>query len=159
MDFYPVKPAPGGKPLGAAYTHLACKPGWTVQAKMDGWRAVWDGSTLWTRTGNRITNAPNVVLSLEGLDRVVDGELVGGVFYAFDLADHEGTYRQRHADMMDALPWGEFVKPMPTGVDWADVVDNGWEGVVIKRWRSYYPKATRAGRTTSDWLKFRAAWL
>ncbi|MGB3393552.1 MAG: DNA ligase [Stenotrophomonas sp.] len=92
-----------------------------VSEKLDGVRARWDGQTLWTRAGNRIT-AP--AWFTRGWPRqALDGELWGGRgsfettsatvrrhpadddgwrqlrFMAFDLPGHSGGFSQRLAAM------------------------------------------------------------
>jgi ATP-dependent DNA ligase len=81
-------------------------------------------------------------------------------FFAFDLPDHGGDFRQR----LDALE--RLVKSAnrpglqicPTTREWADVAKYEWEGVVFKNLNSLYPKAMQDGKTTPHWVKYRAEW-
>ena len=52
---------------------------------------LWDGAELRTRNGQRL-DAP---AELHGISERIDGEYLGGVFYAFDLVDHPGTLDER----------------------------------------------------------------
>lgn len=50
---------------------------WWVSEKLDGVRAIWDGQSLWSRSGNRI-HAPEDFCAEFPKDVVLDGELFGG---------------------------------------------------------------------------------
>jgi len=50
---------------------------WWVSEKLDGVRAIWDGQTFWSRSGNRI-HAPAEFCAEFPRDVVLDGELFGG---------------------------------------------------------------------------------
>lgn len=157
IPFVPVKPAAGGRPLGALYRRLARDPAWVAQAKLDGHRAIWDGRALWSRQGRRITRAPAAVAALAGLDITLDGELMrSGVYWVFDLPDHAGVLAERWVGLEEIVAGldSEFVQLMPSGVCWADVGPAGWEGVVVKRLASRYPLSP-----TPNWIKYRAVWL
>lgn len=51
--------------------------GWIMQEKFDGARAIWDGSKLWTRNGNRI-DAPDWWTKSLPAGIALDGELWAG---------------------------------------------------------------------------------
>ena len=140
-----IKPISGGRPMNALYQRLAADPAWMCQAKVDGCRALWDGRELRTRNGQRL-DAP---AELHGIAERIDGEYLGGVYYAFDLVDHPGTLDERWA-ALQALD----IQTIPAWVSWRDVQRNQWEGVVFKRRDSVYPRARK--KTTSSWVKFRA---
>jgi ATP-dependent DNA ligase len=131
--------------MNALYQRLAADPAWMCQAKINGCRALWDGAELRTRNGQWL-DAP---AELAAVSERIDGEYLGGVFYAFDLVDHAGTLDERWAALL-ALG----IQTIPAWVSWRDVARERWEGVVFKRRDSVYPRAQK--KTTSDWIKFRA---
>ena len=51
--------------------------GWFASEKLDGCRAYWDGSNMWTRNGNVIDIPPRIRMSLPK-DRHYDGEIWAG---------------------------------------------------------------------------------
>ena len=51
--------------------------GWLLSEKLDGCRAYWDGSTLWTRGGNEIP-APASFLAALPAGQPLDGEIYAG---------------------------------------------------------------------------------
>lgn len=156
MRYGQPKPIRGGRPGDAGYLALEADPDWVCQAKIDGWRAVWDRGRLWTRSGNPIA-APSSALSGLPLGIVVEGEWERreGVFWAFDLPDHPGTLAQRWDALQGLVRPSESVRLIPAEIAWADVESNGWEGVVWKHRRSRYPSGSKA----MEWIKYRAAWL
>ena len=167
MPFQLVKPIRGGVPLDEYYLRLASDTSWVCQAKMNGKRALWDpeSGVLWSRHGNSITNAVQVVQALSNIALLVDGELIvkdgTAVFYAFDLPDVDATLSERWralAAVIDSLN-AECVKLVPTEVRWDDVKSNAWEGVVFKRRSSRYVKGLTADKTISAWVKYRAEWM
>jgi len=85
---------------------------WMLEPKLDGYRALWDGSQLWSRSGRPFNNPPEVLAFLRTrfADTTLDGELYGvdlgntasavrsskpsansGVrYWLFDLLAHKG---------------------------------------------------------------------
>lgn len=62
-----AKPCPARLPAGR----------WAIEPKLDGFRALWDGSALWSRSGRRFENPPEVLafLRVNFADTQLDGEL------------------------------------------------------------------------------------
>ena len=151
-----AKPARGGRPLDVGYRALASDPAWVCQAKIDGWRAVWDGDALRTRSGKPIRIPPQVRDALPA-GVVLEGEWepTRGRLWLFDAPTHPGTLRERWAALQGLFCASECVQPIPHGVTWDQVEPHGWEGVVWKRLDSRYPCAG----VTWDWIKYRAEWL
>jgi len=161
IPFHPVKPIKGGPPLSEVYRRLELSPDWMCQAKLDGRRVVWDGKILWSRQGNRLDNA--VSLALGGFGQTLDGELMpDGHFWVYDLPDEARnplTNRWSKIDEVVQQLSCPFIHKCPVVLDWKEVPENKWEGVVFKRLRSRYPKGRKPGEVTDDWVKFRAEWL
>jgi ATP-dependent DNA ligase len=155
IPFCPVKPIRGGRPLDGLFRKLMVDPMWVCQAKLDGRRAIWDGQTLWSRQGNRLPKH-----NLDGIPVTMDGEWMDDTFHAFDLPDHGGGLRERWADLTALVE--QYRRPglalCPLTTEWADIQQWGWEGVVFKRWSSLYPKSMQDGKTTAEWVKYRAEW-
>lgn len=167
LPFHLVKPIPGGRPLSSFYRSLEADPQWVCQAKLDGQRALWDGSRLWSRRGNLLDLCAPV---LEELQQHAPGVMLDGEYLT-----EVGTFRRRARFVAFDVPgpgslierWSllsELVAPMdpdlvevcPHGVTWGDVEAQGWEGVVFKRTNSPYSRAMRPNKTTPAWIKFRA---
>lgn len=165
MPFHPVKPIRGGRPLDRLYCQLAKDPEWVCQAKIDGQRTVWSGGTLWSRRELKIVRAPEVEAALGNAKEVFDGELVikGGKqhYYLFDLPDHPGSLAERFARLREHVSaiGSPHVSLCPSGVEWEQVDQEQWEGVVFKRLNSKYPKGVTPNTTTPTWIKYRAEWL
>ena len=161
IPFHPMKPMKGGPPLSEVYRRLEMSADWMCQAKLDGKRVLWDGKMLWSRQGNRLDNA--VSLALAGFTQMLDGELMpDGRFWVYDLPDEaRNPLQNRWAKIDDSLNQLNcpFILTCPVGLDWKEVPENKWEGVVFKRLRSRYPKGRTPGEVTDDWVKFRAEWL
>lgn len=107
--------------------------GWFCSEKMDGCRAYWDGETLWTRGGNKIT-APAWLIAGLPTDHHLDGEIFAGrdnlqsarlavqnnfwtegthTFEVFDCPTASGNYSERmhQADALVAdCPCAQVVK-------------------------------------------------
>lgn len=176
LPFQPVKPIRGGRPMDALYERLAADPLWVTQAKLDGQRGIWDPDaptsgnrgTLWSRRDLPIYS-PAVLEVLNLVDDTIDGEYMSrkghrgeGTYWCFDLPDARGPYSARWAKLVKlvrSLNAPGLVNLCPSGVDWAGVEANGWEGVVFKRLSSKYTKSMSATTTTADWVKYRAEWL
>jgi ATP-dependent DNA ligase len=144
-------------------------PDWVAQAKINGQRAVWHPptKTLWSRGDKPIVRSPEVLAALASVRDCVDGEFVPvvgkqkGTYWMFDLPDHRGTYEERLKAVAELVKKinSPVIKLAPPHIDWLDVDLNEWEGVVFKRLASKYPKAGVDGKTTPDWVKYRAEWL
>lgn len=141
------------------YQELSASDLWVCQAKLNGRRAVWDGTILWSRQGNPLES--RVVGALRGFASCLDGEFMNDSFFPFDLPDHPGSLDERWA----TLEWvvreidSPFIRTCPLAPSWDAVVEHGWEGVVFKKRKSKYRKAMKDGVTTADWIKYRAEWL
>ena len=87
IEGYPVKPLSGGSPLNGLYHQLASSSSWACEAKLDGVRAYWDGTELWSRTGNRLPRVDDLKALLPDLEQGYgfDGELVKGTYWIFDF--------------------------------------------------------------------------
>jgi len=139
-----------------------------------------DGKRLMLRKENRVVTGINrrglacglpetIVRSAQALpgDYLIDGEIIGETYHAFDLLEHDGTYRARgFKDRIVALlnllasgqaPSFQFVapihgKPMKRRMfeSWRE---DGQEGVVFKRINApYIPGRPASG---GDQLKFK----
>ena len=159
MEWYPLKPIPGGQPGKRFFQRLMEDPLWVCEAKLDGRRAIWDGRILWGRQGQRVPKCDHVTSHLEGVPSL-DGEWFGNELWCFDLPDHGGTFRERREELERVV--GNVscahIHLMPRCEDWAAVSQNGWEGVVFKKLASPYRKALQHSKTTAHWIKFRAEW-
>lgn len=159
LPFHLVKPMRGGKPLDGLYRQLEADPGWICQAKVNGKRALWDGTTLWSRQGNKIESP--VAEALVGLKVMLDGEFLQDKLYLFDVPSHTGTLVERWKQVQEVVGSlaSPFVVVCPLVRVWDEVPQNGWEGVVFKRLDSKYPVAFSEGKQTTAWIKYRAEWL
>lgn len=142
----PTRPAHGGRPLSPLFRALLDSGAWAMEAKVDGVRAVWDGSAWWSRHGRRLATGPD----LHGAP-ALDGELLDGELWAFDLPLHPGTYDQRRRALSGIVDGLEGVRLVPQLTTWEEAAP--YEGVVMKLRSSLYRCKPH------DWLKFRAAWL
>ena len=162
LPWLPVKPMRGGVPLDALYRELEEDARWVCQAKLNGRRALWDGHALWSTEGNRIEGQATNALSACASGVPLDGEYVRGCYWAFDVPLYERQPLERRLRSLAALlgPWrGSGVLEMcPTGVTWADVHENGWEGVVFKRLDSHYKRGIAPNQTVPSWVKYRSVW-
>ena len=161
MNWYPVKPMPGGRPLGGLFTRLRDDPAWHCEAKIDGIRAVWEYEQLWTRTRRKLEVPDDLRRALAALtwDVPLDGELRDGVYWVFDTPDSPAPLRARRAllaGLLRQVP--EPVRLMPLAT-WDEVIEQDWEGCVFKRLESVYEKSTARNSTTPDWIKYRKEWL
>ena len=159
MNWYPVKPTSGGQAGRPFYRRLMASPHWVAEAKLDGWRVVWCGQRLWTRTGKPVGRRGwHLEDALAGCTRMMDGELYQGKLFVFDLPACGGWWDDRRRELCNAVRDIEGVHPMPLAQDWGEVERNEWEGLVLKFKSSRYPRGHRVGQTTPHWLKYRAAW-
>ena len=153
------------------FNQLTNDPNWVCQAKMNGKRGIWDPSTqtLWSRSGNKVTphQAKGVLEALRQVPVALDGELITRkgtgqeVFWAFDLPDSKLPLRDRWIELQNLISEFDrtsYLELCPSGVNWAEVEAQGWEGVVFKRLSSKYEKAYVEGKTTASWVKYRAEW-
>uniref|UniRef100_A0A6B2LJR8 ATP-dependent DNA ligase family profile domain-containing protein n=1 Tax=Arcella intermedia TaxID=1963864 RepID=A0A6B2LJR8_9EUKA len=104
--------------------------GWFMSEKLDGFRAFWDGSKLYSRNGNIISSVPEEFTRLFPQDVCLDGELWVGYdqyntlasiirktapqeeayemwkevkFNVFDAPMHSGTYIERHSFASESI--------------------------------------------------------
>jgi ATP-dependent DNA ligase len=161
MPFQLIKPIKGGKPLGDLYRRLEADEAWICQAKLNGKRALWDGQFFWSRQGNRLDGKLADQLRQLFPDIVLDGELVGDVYWVFDCAEVGLTLDDRLAIVRSVVgpQENESLRICPIVSRWEEVNENKWEGVVFKRRSSKYLRAATQGKETTDWVKFRAEWL
>lgn len=164
LTFYP--PAPSEAPQSA----LELPPDdWVLEPKIDGIRVIWESGQAWTRRGTLLTSGKgSIALSriLAGVEETLDGEWVpgDGIFYVFDLPDHQGDHDERSAVLagMDLFGLsGVAIVPLYRAhfpQTYRSLQTNGIEGVVFKRRGSKYPKQSRPGAATRDWLKRRFVW-
>lgn len=159
MEWYPLKPIPGGQPGKAFFSRLMKDPLWVCEAKLDGRRGIWDGKILWGRKGRFIPATSHVTSFLEGVP-ALDGEWFENAFWCFDLPDHGGPFEERRQalEALVAQIGCTHLHAMPRCTDWDAVRQNEWEGVVFKKLASKYKKALQHSKTTADWIKFRAEW-
>lgn len=151
-------------------------PAWALQQKLDGVRAQIVFSVdapPWLRnsSGERLVNsavAPTVNAIMRALDAqvganlVVDGEIVGGAFYAFDLVV-EGAEAQPYRDRLAGLAsflavvtamTSGLVRPLRTAVSQDEkfnlasaVLAEGGEGWIAKRLDSPYEFGARVSHS------------
>ena len=133
-------------------------PNWLMQEKKDGKRLLLRKEsgvlTGINRRGIACGLPENIIQDSRALpgEWIIDGEIVGTVYHAFDLLEHDGSYR-RHPlkDRLVALlyllasgqaPWIRFVPPITGRPMKRRFMDNcreeGLEGVVFKRIDSPY---------------------
>lgn len=173
IPWHPVKPIRGGCPLDDLYEEFAGDPKWVCQAKLDGRRALWDGSTLWSRQGNRLDQCKPILellrkyasgVELDGEYMVVKGtSQKEACFYPFDIPTHHKKPLSKRwgllMGVLEPMVGSGLVEPCPHDVTWEQVETNGWEGVVFKRLSSFYKRGISPGQTTPSWIKYRAEWL
>jgi len=149
--------------------------GWYASEKLDGVRAYWDGSTLWTRQGNPIEMPERIRADLPAFH--VDCEIWGGRGTFGDAcAAAKGNWRPGVRLVVHDVPqapgdWGARMlagrlSPRPCGLDAVcyasgsmreilatliDITSNGGEGIVVRKPGIKY----RVGRGTST-LKIKA---
>lgn len=155
------------------YLRLAEDPKWVCQAKLDGRRALWDGSRLWSRQGNPLDLCEPLVSLLRthsgGVE--LDGEYVTvtgtgrreACFWVFDIPTYhkmplEGRWELLELTLAPMMGSG-YVELCPSEVSWEDVAEHEWEGVVFKKRDSRYKRGISPGKTVGSWIKYRAAWL
>ena len=102
MEWYPLKPIPGGQPCKGFFDRLMADPIWVCEAKLDGRRAIWDGKMLWGRQGQLLPKCSHVAPFLEG-QQALDGEWMGNELWCFDLPDHPGTFLERRAALEELV--------------------------------------------------------
>lgn len=150
---------------------------WCMQEKKDGKRLLLrktgkTGSEAINRKGLFIAVSEAVAEEAKTIKGtfLLDGEIIGETFWAFDLLEFSGTnyrmetYKTRYEKLKNLLNYGgEKIKVVPTAFTTQDRISEfkrlkkeGVEGVVFKRLDSIY----KAGRPTSkvdkgDMLKFK----
>lgn len=115
---------------------------WIAQEKLDGWRAMWDGRRMWSRHGKKIETTGRLPERA-----VIDGELVGGKYVAFDLLCLDGEdlrVQPLSARWMRLSQLGiPTVKTVTNCIraNYEHWIRNGAEGMVLKRLGDPYPPA------------------
>jgi len=154
---------------------------WLITEKLDGVRAYWDGSQLWTRSGNLI-NAPAEFIAALPQRIALDGEIWAGrgrlseavvaakfgrftartAFHVFDSPGENGTWLHRMAGVrsyFDETPQLRIVahEVLPSinelGGFFDAVAAAGGEGLML---RSPTADVYQAGARTHTLLKFKA---
>jgi len=160
--------------------------GWVMSEKLDGIRAFWDGSNLYTKHGNLI-NAPKDFISTLPHDIFLDGELWSGYdsfeklksiiiqsslnqdpqlwnsvkFFIFDTPKHEGNYQQRHAFAQSSISQcNQNISIIPiqicSGVDHLLSVLNDIDKKKGEGIMLYHPQANYQSGRTNVLLKVKA---
>ena len=133
-------------------------PNWLLQEKKDGKRLLLRKEagvvTGINRRGMAYGIPENILQDSRALpgDWLIDGEIIGTIYHAFDLLEYEGSYRrhplrERLVVLLKLLasgqaPWIRFVAPI-TGKPmkrrfFENCRESGLEGVVFKRWDAPY---------------------
>ena len=133
-------------------------PNWLMQEKKDGKRLLLKKEagvvTGINRRGMACGIPENILQDSRALpgDWLIDGEIVGTVYHAFDLLEHDGSYRrhplkERLVALLNLLtsgqaPWIRFVPPITGRPMKRRFLENcreeRLEGVVFKRWDAPY---------------------
>ena len=122
--------------LAHTYTGQIDPTGWLMSEKLDGVRALWDGSRLVSRNGNPFPAPAEWLAMLPPI--ALDGELwLGRVRDAFRACGH-------HAVSCDLLPT-EAPGPHHTG-SVLDILGDGWDLMVA------HPPCTRLANSGVCWL-------
>jgi ATP-dependent DNA ligase len=139
---------------------------WVMEQKLDGHRImlVSDTDTLFlTRNGTPYTKAIPKALHLHNLPKgfIVDGELIDGVLWMFDVLHINGNLQRlplsERRVVLNAIPEIPGVlRRIPQAVTtaekealYAEAQTRGYEGVILKKASSIY----ECGRRTPEWLK------
>lgn len=138
---------------------------WVMEQKLDGHRImlVADTDTLFlTRNGTPYTKAIPKALHLHGLPKgfIVDGELIDGVLWVFDVLHIDGNLQRlplsERRVVLNAIPETEVLRRIPQAVTtaekkalFAEAQARSYEGVILKKASSIY----ECGRRTPEWLK------
>lgn len=154
----PMLCSPGELPSG---------PGWVFEMKWDGIRgiATIEGGEVMLQSRSGKTDLteryPVIIGELAQLDDcVLDGELVDGKYFVFDLLSHEGNavthlpLMERRAILETAFPPTVFFIGVSPAFDdglalLSHVTENGLEGLVAKRRNSTYIEGGRG----PEWIK------
>ena len=145
--------------------------GWLMSEKLDGFRAYWDGSAMWTRGGNQIAVPESWRAELP--DKIhLDGEIYagpGGVdivrdavrfgrfhpavrFHVFDIPTIRASFADRYERLLSLVPCGAHIRPVIhrscRSIDHAvtfmeEIQAAGGEGVVLRDPSNLY----KPGRT------------
>lgn len=138
---------------------------YVMEQKLDGHRVmlVSDDTPLFlTRGGMPYTKAVPKGLDAHGLPKgfVIDGELINGVLWAFDVLHVDGQLQRlplsERRKVLNAIPESDVMRRIPQAVSKAEkealyalAAERNYEGVVIKRADSPYECGIRSPR----WLK------
>lgn len=148
----------------AEYERAIASPTWVLSKKYDGVRGLWDGTRFCNREGDPLTKPIPAELvqfaSALPAGTMLDGEIVGGRYYLFDVPMWEPLGRRLQlVDRVAALA-AELdvpVIPVPHLADGKEAAIEQWtaegcEGFVFKQLSSLYPAA---GGKTRRWLKWK----
>jgi len=139
-------------------------PEWVFEQKFDGIRLLAykrdDDVQLFSRNRlpQRLPGITAAVAHLPVNDAVLDGELIGGTYYVFDVMWLDGRnvmglpLEERRA-LLAALPLQPPLRPVPLLDDprpWEHAARKGWEGVIAKRRGTIYEQ-----RRSPHWLKMK----
>lgn len=139
-------------------------PDWLFEQKFDGIRllAYKRGENIQLFSRNRLPqHLPSVAASVAGLpvrNTILDGELIGGLYYIFDVMwldgrDVMGRPLEERRALLAALPLHAPLRRVPLIEDsnpWERAAREGWEGVIAKRRGTPYEQ-----RRSPHWLKMK----
>lgn len=137
---------------------------WLFEQKFDGIRllAYKRGDDVQLFSRNRLPqHLPSIATAIARLpveDAVLDGELIGGVYYVFDTMWLDGRNVMRlpleeRRTLLAGLPLHSPLRPVPLVDDpnpWERAAREGWEGVIAKRRGTPYEQ-----RRSPHWLKMK----
>jgi len=161
------------------FADLDQDPAWVAEIKKNGWRCLVEKTggrvTLWTRRYTTIPDLPDLKEYLtemlpEGI--LLDGELIDrrtkdikGLWYAFDILYlgteffHNKPFSERRKELEKHV-WDvpgkiEVAKQYRLGKKmlYERVIDEGEEGIVIKKLDSTYPTNSTKSHDNPYWLK------
>ena len=139
-------------------------PEWTFERKYDGIRllAYKRGGAVELYSRNRLRQrlpaVAEAVARVSREDLILDGEIVGGTFYVFDVLWMGGrnltrlplTERRALLGTLHLRPPLKRVMPLNGDAPWEQACSEGWEGVIAKRLDSLYEH-----RRSPHWLKMK----
>jgi bifunctional non-homologous end joining protein LigD len=140
---------------------------WVMEQKLDGHRIMLissldGGTTFLTRNGTEYTKGVPAALHLHGLPPgfIVDGELVNGVLWIFDVIHLNGHLEslplEERRKVLNNVPETAVLRRIPQAVGTAEkerllmqAASHGYEGVILKKLSSPYER----NRRSPNWLK------
>lgn len=175
----PMLAKPATEPFERAVMRAVNDPRIGLDIKMDGSRllvVVGPRITAYNRDGGRIDVPKPVARALKGLGTsttlALDGELVDGVYWLFDIADgghlvNPSSPWQWRRTVLDQLyarwnPDPTLIRVVPWAIDTADkallardVIRTGGEGLLAKRIDSPYKPRKRDTERSPHWTKLK----